>query len=69
MITTFRLRMQKILNYWRDLYNGIGRANMLIKYIDKPNLDKATRDNIYGQALFLRATTTSCWWFASTTFR
>lgn len=45
----------KILNYWRDLYNGIGRANMLIKYIDKPNLDKQTRDNIYGQALFLRA--------------
>ena len=45
----------KILNYWRDLYNGSGRAIMLIKYIDKPNLDKATRDNIYGQALFLRA--------------
>ena len=45
----------KILNYWRDLYDGIGRANMLIKYIDKPQLDRKTRDNILGQALFLRA--------------
>lgn len=45
----------KILNYWRDLYDGIGRANMLIKYIDKPQLGQKVRDNIYGQALFLRA--------------
>ncbi len=45
----------KILTYWRDLYDGIGRANMLMKYIDKPQLEQATRDNIYGQALFLRA--------------
>lgn len=45
----------KILTFWRDLYDGIGRANMLIKYIDKPQLDEATRNNIYGQALFLRA--------------
>ncbi|MDE7305726.1 MAG: RagB/SusD family nutrient uptake outer membrane protein [Alistipes sp.] len=45
----------KILTYWRDLYDGIGRANMLMKYIDKPQLEQTTRDNIYGQALFLRA--------------
>lgn len=45
----------KILSYWRYLYAGIGRANMLIKYIDKPKLEQKTRDNIYGQALFLRA--------------
>lgn len=45
----------KILTYWRDLYDGIGRANMLMKYIDKPQLEKKIRDNIYGQALFLRA--------------
>ena len=45
----------KILTFWRDLYDGIGRANMLIKYIDKPQLDETTRNNIYGQALFLRA--------------
>ncbi len=45
----------KILNYWRDLYAGIGRANMLLKYINKPIMDSDTRDNIYGQALFLRA--------------
>ena len=45
----------KVLTFWRDLYDGIGRANMLIKYIDKPQLDETTRNNIYGQALFLRA--------------
>lgn len=45
----------KILTYWRDLYDGIGRANMLMKYIDKPQLEPETRNNIYGQALFLRA--------------
>ena len=26
----------KILGYWRDLYSGIGRANMLLKYIGQP---------------------------------
>lgn len=45
----------KILTYWRDLYDGIGRANMLIKYIDKPQLKAEIRDNILGQTLFLRA--------------
>lgn len=45
----------KILTYWREFYEGINRANMLIKYIDKPELEQSVRDNIYGQALFLRA--------------
>ena len=45
----------KILTYWREFYEGVNRANMLIKYVDKPGLEKEVRDNIYGQALFLRA--------------
>ncbi len=45
----------KIRNYWRDLYDGIGRANMLLESIHKPEMDETERDNIRGQALFLRA--------------
>lgn len=45
----------KIRNYWRDLYDGIGRANLLLENIEKPEMDEAERDNIRGQALFLRA--------------
>lgn len=45
----------KIRNYWRDLYDGIGRANLLLENIGNPEMDEADRDNIRGQALFLRA--------------
>lgn len=45
----------KIRNYWRDLYDGIGRANLLLESIEKPEMDEEERDNIRGQALFLRA--------------
>ncbi|MDE6711111.1 MAG: RagB/SusD family nutrient uptake outer membrane protein [Alistipes sp.] len=45
----------KIRNYWRDLYDGIGRANLLLESIHKPEMDETERDNIRGQALFLRA--------------
>ncbi len=45
----------KILTYWREFYEGINRANMLIKYMDNAGLDEQTRNNVYGQALFLRA--------------
>ncbi|WP_353138113.1 RagB/SusD family nutrient uptake outer membrane protein [Pseudopedobacter sp.] len=45
----------KILNFWRDYYAGITRANMLLKNIDKATtVDKAKRDIIKGEALFLR---------------
>ncbi|MDE5622074.1 MAG: RagB/SusD family nutrient uptake outer membrane protein, partial [Alistipes sp.] len=45
----------KIRSYWRDLYEGIGRANKLLEHIDGPAMDEAERDDIRGQALFLRA--------------
>lgn len=45
----------KIRSYWRDLYEGIGRANLLLENIHKPEMDEEARDNIRGQALFLRA--------------
>ena len=43
------------LNLWRNLYMGIERANVLLNVIDQPAMDSATRANIKGQALFLRA--------------
>jgi len=45
----------KILGYWRDLYSGIGRANMLLKYIGQPQMDETIRTKIEAQARFLRA--------------
>lgn len=46
----------KILNYWRGLYSGINKANLLLENIDKPvAVDSVVRANIKGQALFLRS--------------
>ena len=45
----------KVQKYWRYFYEGIGRANMLMEHIDNAKLPKKQRDNIYAQALFLRA--------------
>lgn len=45
----------KILAYWTALYQGINRANLLLQNVQKPEMDEAKRDNIRGQALFLRA--------------
>lgn len=40
---------------WRQLYDAINRANLLLANVDKPSMDVAKRNNIKGQALFLRA--------------
>lgn len=45
----------KVLIYWRDLYKGIGRANMLLENLHKPVMDEKVRGYIKGEALFLRA--------------
>ena len=45
----------KILSYWRKLYEGINRANLLLANIDKPKMDSLKRIDIKGQAMFLRA--------------
>lgn len=46
----------KVLNYWRDVYAGINRANFLLAGVDNPAIGIADeeRANIKGQALFLR---------------
>jgi hypothetical protein len=40
---------------WKQLYDAINRANLLLANVDKPAMDVAKRNNIKGQALFLRA--------------
>lgn len=45
----------KITNYWRRLYEGINRANVLIDNISKLTVDEKRKNDIYGQALFLRS--------------
>lgn len=46
----------KILFYWRAVYAAINNANAILAQVDNPEIeiDKAERDNIKGQALFLR---------------
>ena len=40
---------------YRDLYSIIARANQILFSIDEAEFDEATKANIKGQALFLRA--------------
>ena len=39
---------------WETLYTGIERANMLLDHMDNANVSPAIRDEVKGQALFLR---------------
>ncbi|WP_338877348.1 RagB/SusD family nutrient uptake outer membrane protein (plasmid) [Spirosoma sp. SC4-14] len=41
--------------FWKQLYIGIERANVLLDGINKVTMDETKRANIRGQALFLRA--------------
>lgn len=41
--------------FWRNLYVGIERANVLLDVIDQPKMDETARNTIRGQAIFLRA--------------
>ncbi len=45
----------KILGYWKRLYVVISRANLLLKNVDKVDMDVTRRGYIKGEALFLRA--------------
>lgn len=40
--------------FWKTLYKGIERANLLITNINKPAMDESKRKELLGQALFLR---------------
>lgn len=42
-------------NCWTTLYSGIQRANLLLENIDKAVASQSIKDNIRGEALFLRA--------------
>ena len=45
-----------INNFWRELYDGINRANLLLENINKAtDISDANRNAIKGEALFLRA--------------
>ncbi len=39
---------------WKTLYNGIGRANLLLENIGRPVMDEDKRKVIKGETLFLR---------------
>ena len=42
--------------YWSNLYNGINRASVVLANVDKnPEIDQTFRDQVRGEALFLRA--------------
>ncbi|MFT2008283.1 RagB/SusD family nutrient uptake outer membrane protein [Pontibacter sp. 13R65] len=45
----------QITNFWKTLYQGIYRANLLLAVVDNPNIAEAARNRIKGQAMFLRA--------------
>lgn len=44
-----------VTGFWYTLYNGINRANMFLKNIDKAAIDAATRNRYTAEARFLRA--------------
>ena len=45
----------RILSYWQYLYICISRANLLLENLDRAPMDETVRDNVRGEALFLRA--------------
>lgn len=45
----------KILAFWKALYLGINRANLVLENINRPTMDDVMRARIKGEALFLRA--------------
>lgn len=45
----------EILNWWKTSYQAISRANDVIKYVPNINMDVTQRNNIVGNARFLRA--------------
>jgi hypothetical protein len=45
----------RITDLWRQLYQGIYRANNILAVVDNPALDEKSRNRIKGETLFLRA--------------
>lgn len=45
-----------IMTYWRTLYDGISRANILLENADEnPEINKSFKDRVKAEALFLRS--------------
>jgi starch-binding outer membrane protein, SusD/RagB family len=45
-----------VTTFWRVLYDGVNRANMLLENADKnPEIPQASRDRVKAEALFLRS--------------
>jgi len=45
-----------VTTFWRVLYDGINRANMLLENADKnPDIPQASRDRVKAEALYLRS--------------
>ena len=45
----------KLLTYWQNCYQGILRANMMLKRVDGAGIDQEDIRDVKGQAYFLRA--------------
>ena len=44
-----------VTNFWRDLFNGVNRANVVLDNLDKnPKIKEEFRNKIRGEVLFLR---------------
>lgn len=43
-----------ITSFWRVCYEAINRANLLLKYVDRPKMNEKDKNVIKGEALFLR---------------
>ncbi len=56
---TFNSSSFSITEVWKSRYQGIGRANKAIFYLDKINIDVALKNRLIGEAKFLRA----LWYF------
>lgn len=50
--TASEIRVSRV---WKDLYEGIERANILLKNIHKAEMDESAKNVVIGEAKFLRA--------------
>ncbi|WP_295654731.1 RagB/SusD family nutrient uptake outer membrane protein [uncultured Mucilaginibacter sp.] len=44
-----------VATFWRNLYNGVERCNVILSVADQPVMDETLRSQIKGQARFFRA--------------
>src|SRR5690606_34551170 len=51
---TFDSNHIDITNFWRETYQGINKANILLSRIDQADAPEAVKTQIKGEALFLR---------------